>query len=185
MNPWNGNDLALIRPALTLREEFISFCREFPPATSIPGMGCLNPDDCEASIQVERLHAQGERLPTGWVPSRTYWLVRDHSTIIGTINLRSVLTPALLAGSGHIGFSVRPTCRGQGFAGVMLRGCLKIAKADGMERVLVTCDRSNIASARVIERCGGQLENEVELLGNPGSLTRRYWINLEGEPRGD
>ena len=57
MHARSGNDLTMIRPVLTLRDEFISFCREFPPATAIPGMGCLNPDDCEASIQVERLHA--------------------------------------------------------------------------------------------------------------------------------
>lgn len=184
MRAQSRNDLPLIRPDLTLRDEFTSFCREFPPSTSIPGIGCLDPDECEASIRLERLHAQGERLPIGWVPSRTYWLVRDHTTIIGTINLRSLLTPALLAGSGHIGFSVRPTCRGHGFAAVMLRECLTVAAADGMDRVLVTCDRLNIASARVIERCGGQLENEGELLGNPGSSLRRYWISLECEPRG-
>ena len=45
----------------------------------------------------------------------------------------------------------------------------------GLRKVLVTCGDSNLASARVIEKAGGVLEDvrETEL-----GLTRRYWITL-------
>jgi predicted acetyltransferase len=49
------------------------------------------------------------------------------------------------------------------------------ASARGLDRVLVTCDDGNTASARTIERNGGVLEDVRETwLG----LTRRYWIEL-------
>jgi predicted acetyltransferase len=45
----------------------------------------------------------------------------------------------------------------------------------GLRTVLVTCGDSNLASARVIEKAGGVLEDvrDTEL-----GLTRRYWITV-------
>jgi predicted acetyltransferase len=49
------------------------------------------------------------------------------------------------------------------------------ASALGLEKVLVTCDDANLASAQVIMKAGGVLEDvrPTEL-----GLTRRYWITL-------
>ena len=58
----------------------------------------------------------------------------------------------------------------------MLELLLEKARALGMDRLLVTCDRDNPASARVIEKCGGVLENEVTL--DDGRVKKRYWIGL-------
>jgi hypothetical protein len=54
-----------------------------------------------------------------------------------------------------------------------LRSVLVRAPALGLRKVLVTCGDSNLASARVIEKAGGVLEDvrDTEL-----GLTRRYWI---------
>lgn len=46
--------------------------------------------------------------------------------------------------------------------------------AAGVERVLVTCDDDNTASARTIEACGGVLENIEPIDG--AQPKRRYWI---------
>ena len=47
----------------------------------------------------------------------------------------------------------------------------------GIKRILMTCDKTNIGSAKSIINNGGVLENEVE---NPdGTLEQRYWIELE------
>ena len=43
----------------------------------------------------------------------------------------------------------------------------------GLDKVLVTCDRKNIASKKTIESCGGVLENIVK---EDNSYTLRYWI---------
>ena len=49
-----------------------------------------------------------------------------------------------------------------------------------LRRVLLTCDRDNVASRRTIVKNGGLLENEVPDdagLGHSGVI-QRYWISL-------
>ena len=50
-------------------------------------------------------------------------------------------------------------------------GLLKL----GVDRVLLTCDKTNIGSAKTIQHNGGVLENEIE---TPDRITQRYWIKL-------
>lgn len=76
---------------------------------------------------------------------------------------------------GHIGYGVRPSARRRGLATWALGETLDRARELGLTRVLVTCDDSNVASARTIEGNGGVLEDvRTTTLG----LTRRYWIDL-------
>jgi len=56
----------------------------------------------------------------------------------------------------------------------MLRQALVIARHAGVGPVLLTCDDGNDASAAVIERAGGVLE-DIRLTPD-GIGTRRYWI---------
>jgi predicted acetyltransferase len=49
------------------------------------------------------------------------------------------------------------------------------ARAVGLGRVLVTCSDDNVASARIIERNGGVLE---DVRKTAVGLKRRYWITL-------
>ena len=62
-----------------------------------------------------------------------------------------------------------------GLATWALQSVLVKAPALGLRKVLLTFGDSNLASARVIEKTGGVLEDvrETEL-----GLTRRYWITL-------
>lgn len=57
----------------------------------------------------------------------------------------------------------------------MLALALDRCRGLGLNRVLVTCDRLNVASARTILANGGVLENEVP---QDGRVTQRYWIDL-------
>lgn len=56
----------------------------------------------------------------------------------------------------------------------ILRQSLVIARAIGMDRVLVTCDDDNLGSIAVIEACGGQLDS---VIAAQASRIRRYWID--------
>ena len=59
--------------------------------------------------------------------------------------------------NGHIGYEVFPEHQGPGYAG---RACglgLEVARAHGMKRLYLTCDESNIASYRTIEKLGERL----------------------------
>ena len=79
----------------------------------------------------------------------------------------------LLGFGGHVGYAVAPEHRGRGYATEILRQAVARLATLGVDRVLVTCDPENIASARTIERCGGVLEDIREL---PERRVSRYWI---------
>jgi predicted acetyltransferase len=121
--------------------------------------------------------ARGEGLSPGLVPETTYWLVRDGAEVLGASRLRHTLTPALEDVGGHIGYSIRPSARGQGYATLQLALTLERARALGLARVLLTCDTANLASARVIERNGGVLASQGHS-AITGTDVSRYWIAL-------
>lgn len=113
--------------------------------------------------------------PSGFVTAHTWFLAEEDGTLLGAVNLRHSLNEYLASRGGHIGYGVRPTRRRQGLATKMLAATLPLAKQLGLERVLVTCDRDNPASAKTILACGGVLEGEIE---HEGCVVQRYWIAL-------
>jgi predicted acetyltransferase len=77
---------------------------------------------------------------------------------------------------GHIGYGIRPSERKKGYATMMLKLALEHCKKVGLEKVLLTCDKSNLASAKTIMKCSGVFENEEKQ--NDGDFLQRYWIEL-------
>jgi predicted acetyltransferase len=106
------------------------------------------------------------------VPMDSYFIEAD-AQILGEIYIRHRLSPRLEKMGGHIGYKVRPSCRNHGVATAALRLALKKLAGLGVERALVTCNTSNAASARVIEKCGG-IRIEDALLED--RVERRYWV---------
>lgn len=111
--------------------------------------------------------------PAHFVPSTTLWWAEEDE-YLGRIAIRHRLNANLLEVGGHIGYDVRPTARNRGHATAMLAAALPIARSLGIEKALVTCDDTNVASRLVIERNGGVFEDERQ-----GKL--RYWIVLRVE----
>lgn len=68
-------------------------------------------------------------------------------------------------GEGFYGCSGLNSVSGydKGYACQMLLLVLKKAENFGYEKVLVCCNKANAQSARVIQKCGGVLENEVKI----------------------
>lgn len=61
---------------------------------------------------------------------------------------------------GHIGYSIRPTERRKHYGPRMLREALEFCKPLRLNEVVLSCDKTNPASAGVIKNCGGVLEAE-------------------------
>ena len=96
--------------------------------------------------------------------------------IVGRVSIRHELNEFLLRIGGHIGYTVVPEFRRQGYATEILRQSLEIVRLRfGLSRVLVTCDDDNLGSIRTIEKNGGVLENLVS--GPDLKPKRRYWID--------
>lgn len=126
-------------------------------------------------LQVLWAHERGEHLPPDHVPS-TFLFAFVGARIVGRVSIRHRLNAELERVGGHIGYTVVPEFRRQGYGTEILRQALAIARDRlGIARVLVTCDDDNLGSIRVIERNGGVLENVIR---DPGlrSPKRRYRI---------
>ena len=112
----------------------------------------------------------------GRVPDSTFFcLDTDRNIFVGAINIRHYLNEELLYTGGHIGDGIRPGERRKGYATAMIGLGLEECRKLGITKVLMTCDKDNIGSAKSIMNNGGVLENEVM---EDGVLEQRYWITL-------
>ena len=109
------------------------------------------------------------------VPATTYFAVVGER-IVGTVQVRHKLNDFLLRYGGHIGYGVRPSERRKGCATEMLAQALEKCRELGIIKVLVTCDKDNIGSARTIIKNRGVLENMVTT--EDGTARQRYWIDI-------
>jgi predicted acetyltransferase len=137
----------------------------------------LDQDVAWSEYQQAKIDAHlGRNLPDGFVPAS--FLIADlDGQVAGRVSIRHELNDWLFREGGHIGYGVRPAFRRRGVATELLRQSLVIARAHGVDRVLVTCDDDNVGSATVIERCGGRLDPDHPRSDGPGVPKRRYWID--------
>jgi predicted acetyltransferase len=172
--------LELVTPSLALRDAYIEMVADFEAAGELHRLGRATPlalQDFAAFLCRLEDFSRGANLPTNLVPQDTYWLVRDGTAVLGTTALRHYLTPALADAGGHIGYTIRPTERRKGYGTQILALVLERAHDRSLERVLLTCDTDNRASARIIEKNGGVLASQGF---SPIAQTdvSRYWIAL-------
>lgn len=178
-------DLRFVAPGKKYESRAREYVQEFiDQKSSLDGTGGLKEFLEDQSyekwlIQLEENSDTSVRVP-GRVNDATFFYVREEDdTIIGMVNIRFGLNAFLFLEGGHIGYSIRPTERGKGYATRMLKEALGFCRLIGLSQVLVVCAASNEASVRVIEKCGGVLEDEVVSKQN-GEVLRRYWIENEG-----
>lgn len=136
------------------------------------GLLMLYQNDFNDWIKKEKEMHLGIHVDDGFVPGTTFLYMLDKE-IIGIVNIRHCLNDYLLNAGGHIGYSIRPQYRKQGYATKMLKEALKFCEEWEIPPVLVTCDEDNIASRKTIEKCGGVLENKY-ISGEETIL--RFWI---------
>lgn len=106
----------------------------------------------------------------------SYFVTDENGKLIGAASLRHYLTVEGYNTWGHIGYGVRPSERQKGYATCILKMVLAEAKGKKIQRVLLGCHSSNDGSVKVIENCGGSLENIVDDPDNKNETIRRYWI---------
>ena len=154
-------------------EQILDYKEEFVLNNEIiPGAANMTSLSIPEWVQFTENTKYKESVIPGFVTAHTFFAL-DNDKIIGIINARHKLNDYLLNFGGHIGYSVRKSERRKGYGKKMLNYISEFLFSLGVEKVLITCDKQNIASKRTIESCGGILENEVI---DESRITLRYWI---------
>ncbi|RJE87618.1 GNAT family N-acetyltransferase [Paenibacillus sp. 1011MAR3C5] len=173
-----GN-VRLVKPSLAYREAYMDFYEDWLTEgveAIVPWVVEGDPQDFEAYVAFLYAADSEEKLTDdGFVPHSTYWLINEEEEIVGAVNIRHRLNQKLLESGGHIGYGIRPSRRGRGYASVQLAEALKVVKGMGIERVLLVCDHDNEASERTIRRAGGVLESLFTT--DKGEVLKRFWID--------
>ena len=148
------------------KDKAIEFINEFHKNNSdINGSGALDRYLKESSYEkwIEKVIADIDiaNIEGGRLPAFSYFYIREtDNKIIGMINIRLALNDFLRNEGGHIGYCIRPTERKKHYATNMLNEALAFCKNIGLINIIISCDKSNIASANVIKNCGGILDAE-------------------------
>ncbi len=167
--------MELIKPTIDLAEQIMEFKKEFDGGSIHGGSNLATCSSVEEWIEHITQLSSKDTCPTDLVPSTTL-LVMNDDKIIGIADIRHHINhPLLSKWGGHIGYSLRPTERYQGYGPEMLRQVLKKAKNLELPDVLLCCDADNTASEKVILANGGQYERSVDIDGS-GTFVKRYWI---------
>ena len=166
--------MELRRPTLADKETILKMMAEFEEAQSAHDGGFWDAENFvyEDWLESNRDMEMGLGIPDGWVPAVQLVAFARDGQALGFLNLRLRLNDYLLEKGGHIGYSIRPSERGEGYAKEALRQGLQVAKEKNIKRALVTCSTENPASRAVILANGGELEDVR-------NGTERYWIELE------
>lgn len=168
----------LIEPTVKLEKSYIDYISEWENSEEqiVPYASRRNKLEYLQLIDNWKNDKTDKAYEKGFVPATIYFLVDEKEKIYGALHFRHHLNEYLLKTGGHIGYGIRPSERKKGYASKMLSLGLKTAKQLDFEKVLITCDKNNIASAMTIVKNGGVIENEVY---ENGEITQRYWITLK------
>lgn len=105
--------------------------------------------------------SRGEMLPEGYVGQTCFWLMED-GIPIGFGKVRHALTTQSRIIGGNLGYAISDEHRGKGMAKILLKLLVEKANEMGIKEKILTVEKFNFASKRVIEANGGKqiAENE-------------------------
>ncbi len=168
---------ALVLPQAAYKDSFIAGVREYIAEGQ---MGFWDPSVLDARFgeYLQTLRDKETHPLEGMVPSTRFWLIAAGGIYAGELDLRHYLHEKLRRFGGHIGYTIVPSQRRQGYGTLICKLGIVEARARGIGDILITCDDDNIGSRKIIEANGGLLQDKID--AGQGVLTRRYWLRAQG-----
>ncbi len=117
----------------------------------------------------------GIDLPHPWLKS-DFLAAEVEGQLVGRVSIRWEMNEFIEREWGHIGYEVLPSFRNNGYATSMLAQSVSLLRSNGIAEPIVTVDRGNDASIRVIEKCGGVLTETISVDANDNEVFYRYLI---------
>ncbi len=181
-----NKELVLLRPSKDLENKIMEYRQEFMQYNK-------NKNNINGSCSLHRfasfdewldrvnICASDENLSPYKTITSTFIAVRkSDNKIVGTIQLRHTLTKELRDDGGNIGYAIRPSERRKGYATQMLSLILEFCKELGLDKVLLDCDETNIASEKTMIKCGAIFDRNQDIPLPDGGVetVHQYWIYL-------
>ena len=171
-------------PSLERKNQIIDYVNEFALyGSETNGMGSLRKMlegyTFEQALEMcLRMQDEEYAKKLGRCQSKTFLLIRENDDrIIGAINVRWNLPESMEKFGGNIGYGIRPTERRKGYNKINLYLGLMEAQKLGLDQVMLSCEVSNLGSAKTMQALGGKLER-TEVDPSDGILTSVYWFDV-------
>lgn len=167
--------MELVKPTEQYKESYLKLVQEFKEDSQPTNPFVINVDCSDWSLFMQSMRDMelGYNQRKGLVPCITYWMIDDKNRIVAVSNIRTRLNPGLIASGGHIGYGVRPSCRGKGYGKKILELSLQKCGQLGIFDVMVSCDPKNEGSKKIILSNGGHYDSTIT---TEGEQYERYWI---------
>lgn len=173
------DELYLVKASKVLEKEIMDYRQEYSDHGEGHINGCCglsHYNDFNEWLEIV-LSIEKDNLSKEMANASTYFSVRkSDNKIIGSIQLRHFLSAELEKSGGHIGYGIRPTERRKGYGRQQLLLVLDKARELKLPKVMISCDKDNVASARTAMSCGAVLTREGIY---KGVEQQTYWIELE------
>lgn len=169
--------MELVKPDIKYRDSFIEGLLEYQAEGGFLTVDAKErKDNFEAYIErLQREFTEGIGK-NNEIHMQHFWLI-NNDKYIGTSLLRYELDNDLVNIGGNISYEIRPTERRKGYGKKILKLTLDEARRAGLKKVLLTCDKDNIASRKIIEANEG-VEDASFFREGMRIEKLRYWIQL-------
>ena len=156
--------IRLVFPSVDMEKEALKFKKKFYDngENTIYGSYKLDVDKYSYPewIEIIQNNAHMNTANPKFGVSDTFFAVNLQNEIVGIINIRYDMKE-FYKDSGHIGYSVVPDKRRQGYATEMLNAALIKMKEHNLLEVKVVCTADNIPSKKTIMACKGTLSRVI------------------------